>query len=175
LRNGGGGNQKSPEARQRTAERERRILELRLQGAEFEDIGRRLGISMQAASKGYYRALRRIPEKVAVQARKEQLRRLDILRLKFYGRLAAPEVLQKEPIGCLLLKIEQREARILGTDAPAKVFMTQQEDPETASRRERQMEILGKLSLEERQEFLQLIQQSKEDKGAPDRGDSTEL
>ena len=130
---------------------------------------------MQAASKGYYRALRRIPEKAAVQARKEQLRRLDILRLKFYGRLSAPEVMGKETIGSLLLKIEQREARLLGLDAPTKVDATQDEDPEVAARRERQMEILDKLSLEERQELLRFIQGAKEDKAAPDGDDLSGL
>jgi hypothetical protein len=111
------------------------------------------------------------PEKHAKDARKEQLRRLDLMRIRLYARLADPQVKNKEDIVRTLLKVEGREARLLGLDAPTKVEQTNLEDPDVAAGRDRQMNILGKLSLEERQEFLRIIQESKKDKGSPDGDD----
>jgi hypothetical protein len=156
----GGGNHKTPQARQLAAERARRVLELRLKGAQFEDIGRQLGISTQAAFKHYKRELRRIPEPVAAEVRKAMLERMDRLLLEAFGLLADPKNRNRDETIRTILKIQERVARILGTDAPTKVDMTNHEDPEAVARRERQLEMLDKLAPEQQRELLRLIREA---------------
>lgn len=146
------------------------MLELRLRGAHFEDIGRQIGISHQAAQKMYWKALRRIPEKDAKAARKEQLERLDRLRVKAFDLLAGSKNKNPEFTIRTILKVEERDARIRGTDAPTKIEQLNLEDPEAEARMDRRVAILGSLPLEQQRELLEMLREAREGKGGVTSG-----
>jgi DNA-binding CsgD family transcriptional regulator len=154
-----GGNQLAPDVRQLARERERQCLELRLRGATFVDIGKQIGISAQGAEKSYKRALRRIPQTEALACRKEQRERLDRLRVRAWNRLGALPV--GDPGVDLAvqsaLRIEQRESKLLGLDAPRQLEVQQHEDPSTLVQKELNQAMLARLSIDEKRQLLALI------------------
>jgi hypothetical protein len=66
------------------------------------------------------RALVRIPKREADQAREAQLARLQALRLLLWNHAAADPIKAAEA----LIKLEAREARLLGLDMPTKIEAT---------------------------------------------------
>ena len=67
-----------------------------------------------------HRALARIPKQEADQAREGQLARLQALRMLLWNHAAADPIKAAE----VLIKLEAREARLLGLDMPTKVAVT---------------------------------------------------
>jgi len=69
------------------------------------------------------RALARIPKQEADQAREAQLARLQALRMLLWNQAVADPIRAAEA----LIKLEAREARLLGLDMPTKVAVTEPE------------------------------------------------
>jgi hypothetical protein len=67
-----------------------------------------------------HRALARIPKEDADQAREAQLARLQALRLLLWNHAGADPIKAAEA----LIKLEAREARLLGLDMPQKLAIT---------------------------------------------------
>jgi hypothetical protein len=67
-----------------------------------------------------HRALARIPKQEADQARKGQLARLQTVRMLLWNHAGADPIKAAE----VLIKLEAREARLLGLDMPTKVALT---------------------------------------------------
>ena len=67
-----------------------------------------------------HRALARIPKQEADQAREAQLARLQAVRMLLWNHAGTDPVRAAEA----LIKIEAREARLLGLDMPTKVAVT---------------------------------------------------
>jgi hypothetical protein len=130
-----------------------------LRGATFEDIGKQLGISAQGAEKCYKRGLRRISENEALACRKEQLERLNRLRVSAWNRLGALPVGDPGVDFAVqsALRIEQREAKLLGLDAPQQLEVQQHEDPSVLLQKELNQAMLARLSIDEKRQLLALI------------------
>jgi hypothetical protein len=93
-----------------------------LKGATFQQIAA-AGYCIASASgawRGVQRALAKIPKQEADQAREAQLVRLQAVRMLLWNQASA------DPIGAAeaLVKLEAREARLLGLDMPTKVAVT---------------------------------------------------
>src|ERR1700674_5728094 len=118
----GGGDRSSRAAQLRARENEQKALALWLKGATFEPVAA-AGFGITTAS-GAWRAVRRalvrIPKKEADQAREAQLARLQALRLLLWNHAASDPIKAAEA----LIKLEAREARLLGLDMPTKVAVT---------------------------------------------------
>ncbi len=117
--------QQSPTAPKRAnaAERRRKAVALRIAGATYEQIGRELGITSQAAWKHVTIALTAIRQKTAEDA--------DVLRVTELARLDAaqasiwPRVVQGDNQAIdRFLRISKRRGEITGIDAPAKTDLT---------------------------------------------------
>ena len=67
-----------------------------------------------------HRALARIPKQEADQAREAQRARLQAVRMLLWNQASADPIRAAEA----LIKLEAREARLLGLDMPAKVAVT---------------------------------------------------
>src|SRR5258708_6676583 len=78
----------SPEVRQRAAERQRQVLQLRLRGLSFDAIGKQLGCSQQIAFKVYRKALRAIVHPAVDELRKLEAERIADLRQRMWFELA---------------------------------------------------------------------------------------
>jgi hypothetical protein len=113
--------------RLRAADRRRRVLQWRLMGVPFEQIGRQLDppCSAQRAHQLYTAALRDITREPAEAVVKADLERLDLLwRTALSHALAGSARWADVALRCL-----ERRARMLGLDAPTKaeVRMTVEE------------------------------------------------
>ena len=117
--------QQSPTAPKRAnaAERRRKAVALRIAGATYEQIGRELGITSQAAWKHVTVALADVRQKTAEDA--------DILRVTELSRLDAaqasiwPRVVQGDNQAIdRFLRISKRRGEITGIDAPTKTDLT---------------------------------------------------
>jgi len=129
---GGGGDHRSRSATFAARECERNVVELCLRGAAFEQVGRQLNIERSTAYKAWQRVLKRLPTADVETLRKAQSERLQRMRGKLWTEIAgradpnnpskviapSPELLN-DLIGTLL-RIEAREARLFGLDAPTK-------------------------------------------------------
>src|SRR5579863_6828840 len=62
----------SPEVRQRAAERQRQVLQLRIRGLSFDAIGKQLGCSQQISFKVYRKALRAIVHPAVDELRNQE-------------------------------------------------------------------------------------------------------
>jgi hypothetical protein len=113
-----GGDHSSRPAQLQARENEQKALALWLKGATYEQIAA-AGFGIATAS-GAWRAVRRalvrIPKEEADQARTAQLARLQALRLMLWNHSAGDPVRAAEA----LIKLEAREARLLGLDMPSK-------------------------------------------------------
>lgn len=114
--------QKRPLPGKKEAAAERRItaLELRKAGATYQAIGKKLGISEGQAHKDVAYMLNKLSEQeraVATDLRQLQLERLDT------ALFAIANQVRQGHLGAIdrMLKIEERRAKLLGLDAPAKV------------------------------------------------------
>lgn len=125
-----------PQADLARAEIDAQIVELKRKDLSFAEIGNRLGISKAAAFRGFHRALPRITEPAASAYRAEHLARLELAREAVMEVLTNRHVttsngvivrLDGEPLADdapilaavdRLLRIDEREAKLLGLDAP---------------------------------------------------------
>lgn len=100
-------------------EREKAVLEARLNGLPWEIIAQRVGYaSAGAAYNAYSRALIRTLREPADEIRTQELERLDRLMSRFYNdaiRTGNPQS------ASMTLKIMERRAKLLGLDAPTKI------------------------------------------------------
>ena len=167
----GGGDHSSRSATFAARERERNVVELCLRGATFEQIGRQLNIDRSTAYKAWQRALKRLPAADVEALRKAQSERLQRMRGKLWTEIAgradpnnpsnviapSPELLN-DLIGTAL-RLEAREARLFGLDAPTKqqiaappVTFAQPMSDEEADRQ------WARLTPEEQEQFMMLLQ-----------------
>lgn len=127
-----------------TAERQRRIIELRRKRYSFEEIGKKLGLSTTMVWKHYQNYCKTLPAPELDQHRKEMLAQLDeaekavlrILHGKNFRVTANGKIVflnnlpVKDPDYILkaaqtLVRIQERKSRLLGAD------MEQKSKPET--------------------------------------------
>ncbi len=95
------------------------VMRMRDEGLQFREIGDRLGVSMQRAHQLYSNALTEMARTVAPGAREAALRRLDAIAVEAWEVVRAgldpgPKLAALN----ILLRVEQRRARLLGLDAP---------------------------------------------------------
>ena len=141
----------SPEVRQKAAERQRQVLQLRLRGLSFDAIGKQLGCSQQIAFKVYRKALRAIVHPAVEELRKLEagthcrLATADMVRLAGRPEPADPQkAIRPDPATVVALigqaiKLARHEASIFGMvvqpDAPSvNVLNVVQIHPTTAQR-----------------------------------------
>jgi hypothetical protein len=120
-----GGDHSSRAAQLQARENEQKALSLWLKGATFEQVAAAgFGIATaNGAWRAVHRALARIPKEDADQAREAQLARLQALRLLLWNHAGADPIKAAEA----LIKLEAREARLLGLDMPTKLAVTEPE------------------------------------------------
>src|SRR5712675_1022379 len=123
---------RDPVKRQAAAAREAQILELRLRRVTFEQIGKALGISKQAAHKAYARALNRLPNKLARLVRKEELEVLDRLEAEFWRIISSTAAKEDHDLvlraGGRILETQARRAKLCGLEAPNQIALTLEAD-----------------------------------------------
>jgi hypothetical protein len=103
-------------------ENEQKALSLWIKGATCQQIAA-AGFGITSASGAWRatrRALARIPKQEADQAREAQLVRLQAVRMLLWNQASADPIRAAEA----LIKLEAREARLLGLDMPTKVAIT---------------------------------------------------
>ena len=118
----GGGDRSSRPAQLQARENEQKALSLWIKGATFQQIAA-AGFGIATASgawRAVHRALAQIPKQEADQAREAQLVRLQAVRMLLWNQASADPIRAAEA----LIKLEAREARLLGLDMPAKVAIT---------------------------------------------------
>src|SRR6266853_325012 len=118
----GGGDRSSRPAQLQTRENEQKALSLWIKGATFQQIAA-AGFGIASASgawRAVRRALARIPKQEADQAREAQLARLQAVRMLLWNQASADPIRAAEA----LIKLEAREARLLGLDMPTKLAVT---------------------------------------------------
>lgn len=110
----------SPSAPKRAAatERKRQALELRMDGTTFEQIGKELGVSKQAAHALVVKALDEARQKSAISA--EQLREMELTRLDSLWRTAYTLAKSQNQNNLAAidrcLRIMERRAKLTGLD-----------------------------------------------------------
>lgn len=98
------------------AQREKLALDLRMQGYDFAAIAEACGYTnSSAACKAWKRAIRRIPQASADEARRNMQASYDMMRRALYEQTRAGKTWAIEA----WLKVDEREARLLGLDAKA--------------------------------------------------------
>jgi hypothetical protein len=100
-------------------ENEEKALSLWIKGATYQQIATAgFGItSARGAGRSVRRALARIPKQEADQAREAQLARLQALRLLLWNHAGSDPIRAAQA----LIKLEAREARLLGLDMPTRI------------------------------------------------------
>jgi len=157
-------------------ERHRQVLELNLRGLTFQQIAVQLGYKNESSARtAWASALRLISEVEREQIRKVHGERLQRMRAKVWGEMAGREapdpanpgkkiIVYNYPIPDLIdraLKIEIREAKLFGLDAPTRNEVSGPEgqpisllagvDAKDLERR------LNRLTTEEQSTFIQLL------------------
>src|SRR5258708_33212884 len=118
----GGGARPPRPAQPQARENEQKALSLWIKGATFQQIAA-AGFGIGTASGAWRsvgRALARIPKQEADQAREAQLARLQAVRMLLWNHAGTDPFKAAEA----LIKIEARDARLLGLDMPTKVAVT---------------------------------------------------
>ena len=118
----GGGDRSSRPAQLQARENEQKALSLWIKGVTFQQIAA-AGFGIATASgawRAVHRALAQIPKQEADQAREAQLARLQAVRMLLWNQASADPIRAAEA----LIKLEAREARLLGLDMPTKVAVT---------------------------------------------------
>lgn len=101
-------------------EDEIKALELRRAGVTYPEIGQQLGINPGTAHRYVFAALARTQQEPADEVRKIEVDRLDRMQRAYW-----PGVLRgDEKAGQLMLRIQERRAKLLGLDAPVKHDVT---------------------------------------------------
>lgn len=114
----GKGESEASVRRANAAERQRQALELRKAGAGYQQIADKLGFaSPSGAHKAVLSAIRKTLQEPA-----DDVRKLEVERLDKYLLALAPQIANGNQ-GAIdrALRIQERRARLLGLDAPAKV------------------------------------------------------
>jgi DNA-binding CsgD family transcriptional regulator len=163
---GGGGDHKSSRATFEARAREAKIVQLRLRGASFEQIGQKLGINKSTATKAWHRVLRRLPAADLEELRKAQGERITLLLQKAWGEfsgrrdssgdLVLPTVDQVNDLIASALKIERHEAIIFGLDAPTKSAVVSAIVTHTIGDDELDNQ-LGRLTTAEQEKYMELV------------------
>jgi hypothetical protein len=97
------------------AEQEKRVLELRIEGHSYEEIAKRVGLAGKTGAWTVARrAIRRIPEDQANEARRLEVARLDRLLSGVFSKARGGDI---KAIGAVLSLMDRR-ASLLGLDAP---------------------------------------------------------
>jgi hypothetical protein len=144
------------------AQLERQCLELRLAGATYEDIARQLALpNYMLAYRAYLRAIRNIPAPAAHRACTEMLERLNRLRLHVWSKFQDAGSTELATLVVAALRIETREAHLLGLDAPQKLDLEQVIDVNEQALRQRQQDVLAQLSISARAELLAVLRKEK--------------
>jgi hypothetical protein len=167
-----GGNRFSPEARKLARDREAKVLELRLRKVPFDRIAEVLGITKGAASKSFYRALRRIPEAFADQVRKEELESLERMEARVWREIdrSGQKTTGIYPGIDRVLAIKGRRSRLLGLDSPTEITLRSDESGEASAAKRRQ-QMLGRLTPVEQLRLLELMTKMRnENEVEADRG-----
>ena len=104
-------------------EREVKALEMRKTGACYRVIGEQLGVTDKAAHKSVKKALAKLEAVAAEEA--EEVRRLELERID-RALLAIWKQVQAGNLGAIdrMIKLQDRRAKYLGLDAPAKQELT---------------------------------------------------
>jgi hypothetical protein len=120
----GGGDRSSRPAQLQARENEQKALSIWLKGATFQQIAAAgFGIATPSGAwRAVHRALARIPKQEADQAREAQLARLQAIRMLLWNQVSVDPIRAAEA----LIKLEAREARLLGLDMPSKLEVTQE-------------------------------------------------
>lgn len=103
------GDRTSLTAKISAAQTQRRVLELRLAGATFAVIAEAVGLSLSAAYKVFYRAMRDITHEAAGELRTLELARLDEMQMRLMHRLRQDDF----SVVNGLLGVMDRRARLL--------------------------------------------------------------
>jgi hypothetical protein len=165
-----GGDRVSPAARQLTSEREAQIMELRLRKAPFSKIAQSLGMTKSSACKAYYRALRRVPTRNAKDLIIEESETLERIEARTWRKIERPGQDSKTIFKAfeLLLRVQQRRAKLLGLEAPQRVnvnvFQQADEADQFAAMWERGLE---RLTVEEKLQLFDLLRKMR---GSSDLG-----
>ena len=118
----GGGDRSSRPAQLQARENEQKALSLWIKGATFQQIAA-AGFGIASASgawRAVHRALAQIPKQEADEAREAQRARLQAVRMLLWNHAGTDPIKAAEA----LIKLEAREARLLGLDMPTKVAVT---------------------------------------------------
>jgi hypothetical protein len=100
-------------------ERERRAVQLRVEGLTYDEIGDRLGVSRRMASRIVNRAMDRVLREPVGQLVDLELARLDVLWAAMLPRAVRGSARHAE----VCVRICERRSRLLGLDQPAKMEM----------------------------------------------------
>jgi hypothetical protein len=122
-RRGRGGDQHTPQAKQRIAQREEQIVQLRLRRIPFSAIARTVGVSKGQAVRGFYRALRRNTDQDIKAHHRQELADLEMEQAKYWSIIDAQKDNWKAQVAALraLNLLHIRRAHLLGLDAPTKL------------------------------------------------------
>lgn len=116
----GTGTPKSGQQRLQAAEKERQALELRKQGATFDQIARAVGYADRSAA---YKAVMR-GLKATLREPADEVRALYLERLDYVMACMAPRMAEGNPqAAAAYIKALERQAALLGLDAPLKTEM----------------------------------------------------
>ena len=153
--------------RQRAAERQRAVMQLRIRGLSFDAIGKQIGCSQHIAFKVYRKALRAIVHPAVEEFRKLEAERIADLRQRIWSEMAGrpdpndpTKTIRPDP-GLLVdlvdkaIKISRHEAMVFGYDAPSKSEIASQVISRPISDAEMD-EQLARLTQEEQDEFMRL-------------------
>src|ERR1700692_4578119 len=121
--NKGGGDTRTPQAKQRIAQREEQIVQLRLRRIPFAAIARTVGIAKSQAVRGFYRALRRNTDQDIQAHHRNELADLEMEQAKYWSIIDAQKDNWKAQVSALraLNFVHIRRARLLVLDAPTKL------------------------------------------------------
>jgi hypothetical protein len=118
----GGGDHRTPGAKQQIARRERQIVELRLRHHSFTAIARVVGITRQNAQKTFARALHRNTDQDLQTHHRSELAELEMEAAAAWELVDAKDSPKSRAQGLAALnRIHIRRARLLGLDAPQKL------------------------------------------------------
>jgi len=123
-----GGDKHSPAAKVEIGRREQQVVELKLRGYSYAEIGRVVGVSKQACEKLFKRALHRNTDADIQTHHRIELAKLELEELEIWKILDRPENKEQDKIrlACFgrLKDIHIRRAKLLGLDAPTKLDVT---------------------------------------------------
>lgn len=120
-------------------ENERRVLNLRLAGMDFDSIAREVGYADgSGAYRAYQRAMARTVQPVADEVRAEEVARLDRLALAYWPRALGAGGQDPSPKAAeVVFRAMDRRARLLGLEAPVRqeIDLTTYDDSDEVRKR----------------------------------------